>query len=191
MVHQFCHFLGIIYNFTGANDNIFKFAAVWQFLLGILPSSEIINVYMAMQAGVGVDRALDKAQRASKKPRLLKSQAIIAEAHAMKPAMPYHLIKQKSSRKQPSRKSSTASNAPSAASSRGIYDIWDQPVQHTSNGQLHVADSLTLDRHDSGEPCALLQDLCALMQPLQSSCQTEFAMKFALVAEDQHQAALD
>ena len=106
---------------------------------------------MISQAGAAVGDALKEAQRARKKPRLLKSQAILADAHAIRPAMPRHVRKQKGGHKQAVRKTSENAKEAQAAAGSGMYDVWDEPVQHAGNGQLALAQPFNLDKGSSGK----------------------------------------
>lgn len=100
---------------------------------------------------MAVSEALGEARRARKKPRLLKSQAVLAEAHAIKPAIPHQVRRQKGQQRrqphQPARPSPKAGAKPSATSS--TYDLWEGSGP-APDGQLALSDSLNLEQNSSG-----------------------------------------
>ena len=105
-----------------------------------------------LQAGVAINEALNDARRARKKPRLLRSQAVLAEAHATKPAIPHQLRRQKGRPRrhsqQPARPSMTGIKS---AATSSMYDLWEEPeVEAAPQGQLALPDNLNLDKHSSG-----------------------------------------
>lgn len=100
---------------------------------------------------MAVNEALGEARRARKKPRLLKSQAVLAEAHAIKPAIPHQVRRQKGQPRrqpqQPARPSHQAGTKPPATSS--TYDLWEGSGP-APDGQLALSDSLNLDNNSPG-----------------------------------------
>ena len=115
-----------------------------------------------LQAGVAVNEALGEARRARKKPRLLKSQAVLAEAHATKPAIPHQVRRQKGQPRrqpqQPARPSQAGAKPPATSS---MYDLWEEPGP-ASGSQLALSDSLNLDSHKSGRSTFCRNKACSM-----------------------------
>ena len=106
-----------------------------------------------LQAGVGINEIMGETRQARKKPRLLKSQSILAEAHAIKPAIPHQQHKQKGPARRPKQLPQQLMRVPKAArpaAASSAYDIWDEADQPEPQGQLVLQDSLILDRDGSG-----------------------------------------
>lgn len=114
------------------------------------------------QAGVAVNEVLGEARRARKKPRLLKSQAVLAEAHAIKPAIPHQVRRQKGQPRrqpqQPARPSQAGAKPPATSST---YDLWEESGP-APDGQLALSDSLNLDSNNSGGNVIHRNQACSL-----------------------------